>query len=450
MSPAPDVVIIGAGLAGLAAARRLVGAGRTVTVLEASDGVGGRVRSDRVDGFVLDRGFQVLLGAYPEPRAVLDRAALDLRRFEPGALVHSGGRFFAVADPLRRPSRAVATLRAPLGNLVTKGRVGVLGLRARTWSAAGPTMGPDPSAAQWLADSGLSGPMTDRLLRPLLAGILLDPALETSSRQARFVWRSLAAGAVEVPAHGMGEITRQLADALPSGSVHLGRPAKTVVPATGGGEARGAAGGKARGAVVHFEDGSTVAAEAVVVATDGPAAAALLGEAVVRDPGSRSVGCLWYAADEAPSPTKAIVLDGDGTGPVNNLAIMSNVSPDYAPPGRALVAAAFFGLGWSDLEIDRAARRQLTGWFGSGPGGRRGLGAPTHGGAGWELLRIDRVAHAQPLQAPGLFARGRHPLTVGPGLYVCGDHLANGSIQGALVSGRQAAELILADPAPGL
>jgi phytoene dehydrogenase-like protein len=430
-----DVVIIGAGLAGLAAARRLVAAGRSVMILEASDGVGGRVRSDRVDGFVLDRGFQVLLGAYPEPRAVLDRAALDLRRFEPGALMQSGGELFVVADPFRRPSRALGTLRAPIGSIVAKGRVGVLGLQARTWPADGPAPGPDPSTAQWLADSGLSGPMTDRLLGPLLAGILLDPALGTSSRQARFVWRSLATGTVEVPAHGMGEITRQLAYALPAGSVQLRQRVRAVV--------RPGTGRPGRGATVRLEDGSAVAADAVIVATEGPAAAALLGEAIVRDPGSRSVGCLWYAADEAPSATTAIVLDGDGTGPVNNLAVMSNVSPHYAPPGRALVAAAFFGFGPSDAEIDRAARRQLAGWFG-------GSGSRTGAVAGWELLRIDRIAHAQPVQVPGLFTRGRQPLTVGPGLYVCGDHLENASIQGALVSGRRAAELILADPPPAL
>jgi phytoene dehydrogenase-like protein len=402
-----DVVIIGAGLAGLAAARRLVAAGRSVMILEASDGVGGRVRSDRVDGFVLDRGFQVLLGAYPEPRTVLDRAALDLRRFEPGALVQSGGELFVVADPFRRPSRALGTLRAPIGSIVAKGRVGVLGLQARTWPADGPAPGPDPSTAQWLADSGLSGPMTDRLLGPLLAGILLDPALGTSSRQARFVWRSLATGTVEVPAHGMGEITRQLAYALPAGSVQLRQRVRAVV--------RPGTGRPGRGATVRLEDGSAVAADAVIVATEGPAAAALT----------------------------AIVLDGDGTGPVNNLAVMSNVSPHYAPPGRALVAAAFFGFGPSDAEIDRAARRQLAGWFG-------GSGSRTGAVAGWELLRIDRIAHAQPVQVPGLFTRGRQPLTVGPGLYVCGDHLEHASIQGALVSGRRAAELILADPPPAL
>jgi protoporphyrinogen oxidase len=410
----PDAVVVGAGLAGLAAARRLALAGRSVVVLEASDGVGGRVRSDRVDGFVLDRGFQVLLAAYPEARAVLDFDALRLCSFEPGALVHADGAFSTVSDPLRRPSSALATLRAPVGDLLTKTRVGALGLLARAWPADGPAAGRDPSTAQWLSERGLSGPMTESLLRPLLAGILLDPELTTSSRQARFVWRSLATGAVCVPAHGMGEISRQLAGSLPSGSVELGRRVRSVQ----------------RGGV-RLEDGSSLSAGTVVVAVDGPSAARLLEGSVVKDPGSRAVGCRWYVADEAPSPTRAIVLDGDGTGPVNNLAVMSNVSPAYAPPGRSLVAAAFFDLEAPEADLERATRRQLTGWFGGGV-------------AGWELLRVDRIPHAQPVQAPGTFLHGRRPLLVGEGVVVCGDHLENASIQGALVSGRRAAELVLA------
>ncbi|MDA8062216.1 MAG: FAD-dependent oxidoreductase, partial [Actinomycetota bacterium] len=132
-----DVVVVGAGLAGLAAARHLEDAGRSVVVLEASDGVGGRVRSDRVDGFVLDRGFQVLLTAYPEARRMLDYGSLRLCRFEPGALVRHAGRFVEVADPLRVPAKALATARAPVGSALAKARLGLLGLSARRWSPDG-------------------------------------------------------------------------------------------------------------------------------------------------------------------------------------------------------------------------------------------------------------------------------------------------------------------------
>ncbi len=411
----PDVVVVGAGLAGLAAAGRLVAAGRSVTVLEASDGVGGRVRTDVVDGHRLDRGFQVLLTAYPEARRVLDVAALELRPFDPGARVRWGGAWHDVADPRRRPGSAVSTLRAPVGGPVAKARVAALAVASHWWPDDGPVAGLDTSTAEWLSDEGLGGPMTDRFLRPLLAGILLDPELRASSRQARFVWRSLAGGDVAVPANGMGAIPGQLAAALPGGTVALGRRVVSVEP----------------GRVVETS-GASVDADEVVVATDGPSAASLLGDRV-PDPGSRSVGCLWYSAASAPTPSRAILLDGDGTGPVNNLAVLSNVSERYAPEGRHLVAAAVFDLGASDADIDTAARAQLESWFGPGAG----VGS-------WRLLRTDRVAHAQPAQPPGSLFPPQRSCRLADGLLVCGDHRDNASIQGALVSGRRAADAVLA------
>jgi len=413
-SAGDEVIVVGAGLAGLAAACHLAAADVAVRVLEASDGVGGRVRSDRVDGFVLDRGFQVLLSAYPEPARLLDLGALSLRSFDPGALLWVGGRFHELADPLRRPSAAVSTVAAPIGGLVAKARVAALGAAARTWPADGPVAGRDDTTESWLRGAGLAGPMTERFLRPLLAGVLLDPELSSSARQARFVWRSLATGDAVVPAAGMGAIAEQLAGRLRPGSVETGRRVEAVAPGR-----------------VTLADGEVRHAERVVVATDGPSAARLL-PGRVEDPGSRGVTCLWYAAPSAPTPSRAVVLDGEGTGPVNNLAVLSNVAPSYSPDGRALVAASVFDLATASGELDAAVRRQLRRWWGGV------LDA-------WELLRVDRIAHAQPLQSPGRFSLPRRSVRVEPGLYLCGDHVDNASIQGALVSGRRAAEAVLAD-----
>lgn len=151
-----------------------------------------------------------------------------------------------------------------------------------------------------------------RFFRPLLGGIQLDAELSGSARMSDTILHCLAAGESTVPAAGMQAIPDQLASRLPSGAVHLGSPVAQVRPGQ-----------------VRLHDGRSVDAAAVVVATEGPAAAGLLRDAAceVRDPGSRPVSCVWFDAPVAPVDHRLIVLDGVGTGPALNVAVMSNVAP---------------------------------------------------------------------------------------------------------------------------
>lgn len=414
--PDDPVVIVGAGLAGLACARRLAGDGVPVALLEASDGPGGRVRSDIVDGHVLDRGFQVLLTAYPEVRRVLDLGALDLRPFTPGAMVYRRGRFHALGDPLRDPSILVAALRAPVATLADKARLGALLATARVRGAPERPGDEAGSALEWLGAKGFSPEVTEAFFRPFFGGgVLLDPSLATAARQLAFVLRTFACGPVAVPAAGMGAISDQLAAALPAGTLRTVTRARAVE--------RGTAGPPS----VTLDDGSTVAARAVVVAAEAPAAAALLPDHVT-DGGSRPAGCLWFGAAEPPLATRAVLVDGDGDGPVTNAAVLSNVAATYAPDGRALIAASLP----STVVDEDAVRAQLRRWF--GPAVDR-----------WDLLRTDRIPHAQPAQPPDALDPVERPVRVSPNVYVCGDHRDNASINGALVSGRRAAEAVLLD-----
>lgn len=412
MSERP-VVVVGAGLAGLAAARHLVDRGRRVKVLEASDGVGGRVRTDRVDGFLLDRGFQIYLTAYPEGKAVLDYTALDFKRFAPGALVRFDGAFHTIGDPLRRPRDLVSTLRAPIGSLADKARMGGVALRARLGDPDGDLGGVDVPTVDYLRSLGFSSTMVDRFFRPLFSGILLDPQLETSSRMFRFVFRMLATGSSVVPAAGMGNISEQLARQLPPGTVELHTP---VVEATAH--------------TVRTAVGDDIEADAVVIATEGPAAASLTG---IPDPGSRHVSCVYFSAPAPPMDGPYLVLNGEGpaSGPITNLAVMSNVAPDYAPPGRSLIAAATLD---DQPDLEDRVHRHLRTWYGDVVGG-------------WQHLATYRIAHAQPVQNPPFDAYRSARLD--SGLFVAGDHRATASINGALVSGRRAAEAVLgATPRP--
>ena len=405
--PDEPVIVVGAGLAGLSCAVALHDAGIPVQVYEASDGIGGRVRTDHVDGFTLDRGFQVALTAYPEMHRQLDMAALDLQAFDPGALVWRNGKGSVVGDPFRRPTTALSTVASPIGSPFDKARIALLRHRLRSVHPARLLRGDDMSTRAALADVGFSETIIERFFRPLIGGIQLDPDLTESRRMFDVIFRMLADGDSAVPAAGMQAIPEQLANHLPVGTVHLGAPVTATTPTS------------------ITVDGATIAAAAVVVATEGPVAASLLGLAPVE---SKSVGAVYFAAPEAPIATKLVVLDGTGRGPVLNVAVMSNVAPTYAPAGSHLVVAALAGHDGDTIEAD--ARSQLRGWWGSQVDA-------------WNHLATYRIAHGQPRQRPPF--RPKQQVRLDDGQFVCGDHRDTASIQGAMYSGRRCALAIVAE-----
>lgn len=410
------MVVVGGGLAGLAAAVHLQSAGRTVMLLEASDGVGGRVRTDVVDGFQLDRGFQVLLTAYPEVHEVLDTDALRLGAFEPGAVIRHGGRFHHVTDPFRRPFSAPQTALTPVLPLADKLRVARLRRRVTRGDAVELLRAPDHTTEEHLRQMGFSDVAIDRLFRPLFGGIQLDPALGTSSRMFDIVYRCLARGSSALPAAGMGAIPAQLADRLAPDTIGL-HTEVTAVDHTG----------------VTCADGRRQDARAVVVATDGPVAARLLGLPAVAGHG---VSCCWFAAPTSPLRGPRLVLDADSSGPALNVAMISEAQPAYAPDGQALIAAACPAPAGSDppkappADLATRVHQQLRGWFGTEVDR-------------WRLLRTDHITHAQPVQTPPFSPRKR--VRLGDNLYVAGDHRDTSSIQGALFSGRRVAAAVHAD-----
>jgi len=391
----------------LAAARAIHQAGRKVLIFEAADGIGGRVRSDLVEGYRLDRGFQVLLTAYPEAVRQLDMDALRLRRFDPGALVWADNTISQVGDPLRNPGSAISSAVAPVGGVADKARLARLLLRLRRADPVELQRSPDLPTVEALGRMGFGEKMIQRFFRPLLGGIQLDPALTSSSRMASLILRCLAVGEAAVPADGMGAIPAQMASHLAAGCVALRQRVVDVKPG-----------------LVRLESGAQVEADRVVVATEGTVAAQLLDLPQV---GSKAVSCVWYSAERAPHTKKLIALDGTAQGPGLNIAVLSNVAPEYSPNGGAVIAVACPGSRGDDLEP--RVRAQLVGWFGAEVNR-------------WRHLRTDSIAHAQPDQSPPITPR--QAVSLGQGLFVCGDHRDTASIQGALVSGRRCGEEVVA------
>jgi phytoene dehydrogenase-like protein len=412
-----ETAVIGAGLAGLACAKELARQGREVVIFEAADGVGGRVRTDVQDGFCLDRGFQVLLTAYPEAQRVLDYPALGLKRFYPGALIRKQGGFEKIADPFRKPIDGVKTAFADVGSLTDKLRVAMMRGRAQRDALADIYARPDvTSTLTWLREFGFSEDMIDTFFRPFYGGVMLDDALETSSKMMEFTYKMFSAGDICIPAMGIGAITEQLARALPADRIRL----KTAVHALEPG-------------VITLTDGERVEADNIVVATELHHARALLHGRFTDDAARtwRGVTCLYFAADEAPITEPILVLNGTRAGVVNNLCVPTLLSPALAPDGQHLISVSALGA-HHDETLEGAVRDQLAGWFGAQV--KR-----------WRHLRTYELLHAQPSMLPGELAVVDRPVRIERGLYICGDHRETASIEGSLRSGRRAAEALALD-----
>ena len=402
-----DVLVIGAGLAGLQCARVLSRAGRSVDVLEANDEVGGRVRTEVVDGFRCDRGFQLLNPAYPDAKSQLNLAALELRAFGRGIAVR---RADGLAELALDPKSLMAALHSPY--------VDVRQLLAfARWFA--PAMGsvsrlltaPDSSVAESFDAAGFHGPLRHDVVEPFLAGVLLESAGTTSARFARLLVRSFALGTPAVPALGMSAIPRQLAAAL-TRPVEL----ETLVMSV-------AREGSAW--VVQTPRGER-AARIVVVATDPTTAARLTPSPA---PAMKGVATWWFATESAPTASTYLTVDArPNAGPIVNTAVMSNVAPSYAPAGQHLVQASAL-LVDDVVPSEPAVRGHLASLY-------------ERDTADWRLLTTHVVPDALPVMPPPLNVRKQ--IRFDDGLYVCGDHRDTASIQGALVSGRRTAEVILA------
>jgi phytoene dehydrogenase-like protein len=417
-----DCIIVGAGLAGLACGRELFKAGRSVLVLEAGDRAGGRVATDELEGFQIDRGFQVYLEGYPEGRRQLDLAALRFGWFEPGALVVDGGRLREVSDPWRRPWAAVKSLLS--------GTVGIVdGLRtARLRSAllkefrAGsldpqlPVASGEQSTRDRLVASGFSDAFIARFFAPFFGGVFLEHGLETSESIFGFTFAMFALGRAGLPAGGMGAIPAQLAATLPSGSLRLGARVESIAP--GG---------------VTLAGGETLSARSIVVATDADVAARLLPELVSTPRRWKSTRMVAFAAPKSPLDRPILVVGTDPRGTIDNLSVPSDVSAHYAPPGAALVLVTVRPeCTLSDVDAVLAVKLEAT----------KLLGASVRP---WEHLKTVHVPRSLPDESPA--ARRLRPAgpRVSDGLCVAGDWCTSSSINGALVSGRLAAEAVLAE-----
>lgn len=411
------VAIIGGGLAGLCCARALGAAGTEWILLEGSDAPGGRVRTDVVDGFLLDRGFQVLLTAYREAGEVLDYQSLNLRTFYAGAMLWSGDSFQRVAHPLRHPVAAARLLAQRPSAALDAARLVPMALAAMRTPAVAPgtSVGTTQDLFQRL---DLSSGFVDGFARSFFGGVFLDHTLHTDASQFSFTFANFARGDVAVPARGMGAIPAQIAAGLAGGALHLNTPVACYQRTPGG-------------FVVRTAAGAEHAADAVVVAADMTSAHRM--DPRIAEGHWQQTTTFHFACSKqdlpAPMHENVLFLDGAGTGPVNHAACISSVAPEYAPEDQALVSLNLVDTDWSSLSMSSVQARivqQMEQWF--GPQAMRR----------WRLLRTHHLLRALPRQHPQ-DVRQRPGVVLDDGIFLAGDYVTDGSIDGAMRSGRHAA-----------
>ncbi len=405
-----EVLVIGAGLAGLKAARTLERAGVVPLVVDAADAVGGRLRTDGVDGFRVDRGFQVLNPAYPALREAVDVPRLALGPFGRGVAVRTASGLTVLADPTRSPLSVGSLLKTTLADAA--------GARALTAWLLPAFRGrdvlaalPDAALSASLDDAGVHGPLRTEVLEPFLAGVLADADGATSAAFARWLVHWFVRGTPGLPAQGMAAVPAQLRSGLRA-EVRLGVRVDALERTSSG--------------WLATTDGGPLTASAVVVAADPATSARLTGRPAPR---LRGLATWWLAPDEAPTDSRFLLVDGERRGPIVNTVVISNAQPSYAPAGRHLVQASTLlpGEGNGDGPSEADVRAHLGVLY----------GRPA---TDWPVLAVHRLPHALPAIEPGGWRRVERPEHR---LVVAGD-AHDASIQGALESGRDAARLLLA------
>jgi phytoene dehydrogenase-like protein len=408
----PTITIIGAGISGLTAAVYLHQKGYKIQILEASDRAGGRIKTDIIDGFRIDRGFQVLLTEYPETKALLDYKKLNLKRFIPGATVLYDEGQFEIADPFRRPTATFATLLAPVGSLKDKINTFFLKNKLVKITVSDVFKQPEVDTISQLKKYGFSTKMIDRFYKPFFSGIFLENDLKTSSNMFDFVMKMFSEGDAAIPALGMEEIPKQLVAMLPENSIQYNVKVNTI-----------------ENTKIICEDGQVIETDKIIIATEAIGLASNYISKTKQD--FHQVTNVYFEAKIAPTKKAVVVLNAATNKKwANNLTVLSNISNHYAPTGKVLISISYNGIpAIDDATLAENMKAELKQWYGNQV-------------EDWKLLKTYRIKYALPNQEKVSNEVLNSEIKINDNLFICGDHLLNGSINAAMKSGRIVAELI--------
>jgi protoporphyrinogen oxidase len=406
-----DVLIVGAGIAGLTAAKVLKAAGKTVKIIEASDQIGGRVCTDKVGGFLLDRGFQVLLTAYPEAKSFLDYKALDLKKFNAGALVLNESGSTEIGDPLRNPSTLLKTLLSPIGSFTDKLRMLLLKIKLSNKDIDNIFENNETTTLEYLKRKGFSERMIAQFFIPFMTGVFLESKLKTSSRMFEFVFKMFSEADTAIPADGMGMIPAQLAKKLSANDLLLNERVLKIDTNK-----------------VFTKTDRIYEAKNILIATDASNLPIPFQKDIVE---KKSVTTIYFSADKPPFEQPLIALNASINKLINNIAVVNTISKAYAPEGKYLIAVSLIdydNIFTEDLLISNV-KKELKHWYPEA--------------INWKHLQTYRIPYALPVDRSVSYSLQKKQVRLSDNCFICGDHLLNGSINAAMKTGRIAAEAII-------
>ncbi|MEE1885452.1 FAD-dependent oxidoreductase [Pedobacter flavus] len=406
-----DVIIIGAGLAGLAAAKILKEVGKRILIIESSDGIGGRVRTDSKDGYLLDRGFQVLFTAYPEAKSMLNYEKLNLKNFKSGAFILDSSDTYEIADPFSSPGLLFKTLFSPVGSF--KDKLLLLAMRFRLYFTSVDEIfaRKEKKTLDYLRELGFSEKFIQKFFIPFFSGIFLESNLNTSSRMFEFVFKMLSEGSAAVPAKGMGMISEQLAEVLDEDELALNEKIIEI-----------------EGNKVYGASGASFESKVILIATDAINVVKPFNKRVNSN--SKNATTLYFIANIETVFKDKILVNSNSEQLINNIVFINQIAPLYAPKNQSLIAVSLRERNYVyDAHLEDVVRNELLQWF------------PTS--LNWQLLAKYEIPYALPENSSVSNSAELSKIRIADNVFICGDHLLNGSINAALKSGRMAAEKML-------